>query len=440
MASPIKGTNQNNPSINGTNAADKLQGKDGNDFLKGGGGNDDIDGGKGFDTAVFSGSYFQYLIASLGTGNDKTTVEDTVAGRDGTDLVKKVEALQFSDFTVNLTQNNAAFTRADSTTTSEDSTVNINVLANDADFEGDALTITQIDGQAISVGGSVVLTSGATVTLYANQTLTYDPGAAFQSLNGGEQDLDSFTYTVTDSQGASSAPTAVDVTVNGAWETPTFTANGTVDEAGQKPLTTDLWVGSGIPATGFGLARADDAGIELGLQVIYRQGPTVTTTDVYTDGVLSYQVNDGAQSTANGSSANNAARAAWSFEYSIVTGLNGETTDLGDFTFRLFVDKDPTAAIDYNELLMRVEPLAPGTADTVWQLIGPNTDVIGDDAGNPALPGTVAQNSQNISFGFYGLGAYATAGFPAGQFDIALQAFDALNTLIVENHIQVNVI
>jgi hypothetical protein len=186
--------------------------------------------------------------------------------------------------------------------------------------------------------------------------------------------------------------------------------------------------------------RAEDAGIELGLQVIYRQGPTVTTADDYADGVLSYTVNDGAQSTANGSSANNSARAAWSFEYSIVTGLNGETTDLGDFTFKLLVDKDPTAAIDYNELLMRVDPLAPGTADTIWQLVGPNVDVIGDDAGNPALPGTVAQNSQNISFAFYGLGAYAGAGFPAGQFDISLQAFDALNTLIGENHIQVNVV
>ena len=35
-------------------------GKDGDDFLKGGEGNDDIDGGQGFDTAIFTGSFFEY--------------------------------------------------------------------------------------------------------------------------------------------------------------------------------------------------------------------------------------------------------------------------------------------------------------------------------------------------------------------------------------------
>src|SRR5262245_3768821 len=109
-----------------------------------------------------------------------------------------------------------------------------------------------------------------------------------------------------------------------------YAVNATVDPSAKDPGSPgNLYVGTGIPADGFGIARNEDAGIELGLQVIYRQGPTVTTTDDYADGVLNFEVNDGPQSTANGSSSNNGARAAWSFEYSIATGLNGETTDLG---------------------------------------------------------------------------------------------------------------
>src|SRR5215213_764586 len=275
MAAPIKGTPGNNPTINGTAGNDKLQGKGGDDFLKGGLGNDDIDGGQGFDTAIFTGSFFDYDIVLKGTGNDKVTVTDHVANRDGTDNLKQVEALQFGDTTIRLDQNNAAVTRADTATTTEDSSVVINVLANDKDFEGAALPISAINGQAIAVGGTVVLGAGSSVTLNANQTLTFNPNSAFQALNGGEQAHEIFAYTVTDSQGAASAPTSVDGTVNGAWEAPTYVVNGEVDESGQKPATEDIFNGSGIPATDFGLVRAEDAGIELGMQVIYRQGPAV---------------------------------------------------------------------------------------------------------------------------------------------------------------------
>ncbi len=43
--------------------------------------------------------------------------------------------------------------------------------------------------------------------------------------------------------------------------------------------------------------------------MIYRQGPAVTTTDNYNDGILRFAVASGAQSTANGSSSGNAGRA-----------------------------------------------------------------------------------------------------------------------------------
>ncbi len=94
---------------------------------------------------------------------------------------------------------------ADSFTTSEDVAVDIAVLGNDRDADGDPLTITQIDGQTISVGGSVSVTGG-TVTLNANGTLTFTPTADF---NGAP----SFTYTISDGQGGA-ATAAVNGTVN----------------------------------------------------------------------------------------------------------------------------------------------------------------------------------------------------------------------------------
>jgi hypothetical protein len=231
-----------------------------------------------------------------------------------------------------------------------------------------------------------------------------------------------------------------DATVNvesgDVWQ---YSVNATPDPAAQDPANPgDLFVGSGIPAEGFGLARNEDAGIELGLQVIYRQGPTVTTTDDYADGVLRFEVADGAQSTANGSSMNNANRAAWNFNYSIATGLNGETTDLDNFTFKLLIDTDPTAATSYvtMELEPELTPQAAGQSGFQWRDDVTSTVLIADDEGNA----NVTQNSQNYAF-------YSVPGYNIGtgftgpaEFDIQLQAFDSSNNLIAQNHIALDII
>jgi|ERR1700752_909888 len=102
MAKPIQGTKQSDLNLMGTDGSDTIQGKDGNDYITGGKGNDNIDGGNGIDTAVYSGNFAQYQISAKGTGNDKITVSDSVAGRDGTDSLKQVEYLQFADATFNV--------------------------------------------------------------------------------------------------------------------------------------------------------------------------------------------------------------------------------------------------------------------------------------------------------------------------------------------------
>ena len=69
----------------------------------------------------------------------------------------------------------------------------VDVLANDVDQSGGGLTITEINGQAVSVGGSVILATGETVTLNADGTLTVQ--------SDGDVTSSSLTYTVLDSAG-----------------------------------------------------------------------------------------------------------------------------------------------------------------------------------------------------------------------------------------------
>lgn len=82
---------------------------------------------------------------------------------------------------------------------------------------------------------------------------------------------------------------------------------------------------------------------------------------------MHYQVPDGSQ-------IGNPNKAFWSFDFSVATGLNGQTTGLGDFTFKLLIDTDITAATNYLELtLVPEDPLLAGPAgsdsDFVWGTI-----------------------------------------------------------------------
>lgn len=91
----------------------------------------------------------------------------------------------------------------DSSSTDDNTPVNIAVLGNDTDVDGDALTITHIDGNAIGVGGSVAV-SGGMVTLEADQTLTYTP----DDVAPGTETNHFFEYTVSD---GSTSPALTDI-------------------------------------------------------------------------------------------------------------------------------------------------------------------------------------------------------------------------------------
>ncbi len=139
-------------------------------------------------------------------------------------------------------QNELPVVIPDQGTTDEDSLVNLDIVANDFDPEGGALTINFLAGVPALVGQPITLPSGATVTLLADGTVDYDPGTVFQGLGDGEAATDQFPYTVVDPDGKMQSST-VTVTINGANDGPTANDDiGLVQENGLltiSPLTND---------------------------------------------------------------------------------------------------------------------------------------------------------------------------------------------------------
>lgn len=98
------------------------------------------------------------------------------------------------------------------------------LLANDIDLDGDGLLITEINGLSAGIGTTVTLASGATVQLNADGSFFYDSATLNNNLNPGDIASDSFTYTVTDSNGNSETATA-SVKVTGVNDAPTLPTN-----------------------------------------------------------------------------------------------------------------------------------------------------------------------------------------------------------------------
>ncbi|MFC3686716.1 Ig-like domain-containing protein, partial [Hydrogenophaga luteola] len=125
----------------------------------------------------------------------------------------------------------------DVATTPEDTPVVIDVLLNDSDSDGDTLTVTQIDGQAATVGVPVTVSNG-TATLNGDGTITFTPAADY---NGPV----SFTYTATD--GTTPVTANVNVTV-----TPVNDAPVAVNDSTTTPEDTPVTI----------LVRSNDSDVD----------------------------------------------------------------------------------------------------------------------------------------------------------------------------------
>lgn len=166
-----------------------------------------ITGGRGADTVTVSGLATGYSIALDGTGGYCITDIDASDGDHGTFAVRDVETVQFSDQSVALPRiggvKTVPTTTRDTATTDEDMAVTIDVLANDRDADGDALTL---------VSASVADPTKGMVEL-VNDRLVYRPAANF---NGAAE----LIYTVRDADG-NEVQGSVGVIVNAVNDAPT---------------------------------------------------------------------------------------------------------------------------------------------------------------------------------------------------------------------------
>ena len=165
--------------INGGAGADVLRGGEDNDVIIGGLGDDDIRGEEGFDTAVFSGNLADATI----TVTNIFTGELEVTTADGTDRIREVEALRFDDVEVNLDEVLPGGTADAVAAPAAGGSVNIDVLANDAELSEGTLEVAAVNGGAFG-----------TVQIEADGTVTYTADADFAG-------YDFFTYTVSNGLG-----------------------------------------------------------------------------------------------------------------------------------------------------------------------------------------------------------------------------------------------
>ena len=89
----------------------------------------------------------------------------------------------------------------------------------DFDLDGDAITVTEANGNSANVGSTLALISGAQLIVNANGTFTYDPNGQFDTLAGGVSGSDTFTYQIGDGNGGFDTATAT-VTITGVNEAP----------------------------------------------------------------------------------------------------------------------------------------------------------------------------------------------------------------------------
>ncbi|MDO6517842.1 PKD domain-containing protein [Zobellia uliginosa] len=144
-------------------------------------------------TDLVAGNYVFRLTA---TDNDNDTGSNTVA------------------FTVNEAANVAPVAVADNFTVSEAGDLNVLILTNDTDSEGDDLTVNWVGGSPANIGQTIGGSNGGLFTITAGGNLTFDTNGEFDGLNDGDSQTTTVQYRVTDGNSNSNTAT-VSVTVTG---------------------------------------------------------------------------------------------------------------------------------------------------------------------------------------------------------------------------------
>lgn len=248
-----------------------------------------------------------YLGNATGVGTDLTT---------GTGLIQADAALALLHSLFAPTVNNDAVATDEDTAIASGSVFADNGSGADTD-PNNILFVTQVNGLAANVGGSITLASGAHLTVNHNGTFSYDPNHAFEGLTTGETDTDSFTYTL---HGGGTA--TVTVTINGVDD-----ATIANDDSFTTDEDTALSSGNVFADNGSGadtdvdstptVTAVNGSASDVGTQITLASGALLTLN---ADGTFAYDPNhafDSLAAAANGSD---------SFTYTTVGGDTATVT------------------------------------------------------------------------------------------------------------------
>ncbi len=194
---------------------DDLYGGSGDDRLSGGAGSNRIDGGSGWDVLVVNGTSWShswsgdgvYVSVSNGDGSHFSaginmeqiyfTGDDVVVTLSGADVARGEGGVPTGAL--------APMPQDDVVTLAPGGSLDINVLANDLDPNGDALTITRINGVQMQSGWQTWVSGADGLVIYnPDGSLTYQPSAYASGVK-------SFTYTVSDGTEEASASVIVNL-------------------------------------------------------------------------------------------------------------------------------------------------------------------------------------------------------------------------------------
>jgi VCBS repeat-containing protein len=196
--------------------------------------------------------------------------------------------------------NDAPVANDDIASTSEDSSVAGNVLANDTDVDGESLTVAN---PGIYVGAY------GTLTLNTDGSYSYAPNSAAQGLDDGETGQDVFAYSASD--GTASGSATLTVTVNGANDAPVANDDGASTNEDSAGVSGNVLVND-TDIDGEALTVAS-AGTYVG---------AYGTLVIAADGSYTYTPGAGAQALDVGESAQDV------FTYTASDGTASDTADL----------------------------------------------------------------------------------------------------------------
>ncbi|HEY1710276.1 MAG TPA: Ig-like domain-containing protein, partial [Rhizomicrobium sp.] len=285
---------------------------------------------------------FQDTGTDNSTGSHPTRTLDFIIS-DGTTITDQT-TLNPNEKAITLTIDRAPTLTADSYTAQEggsasgtQGTGGTGVLGNDSDKDGDAITVTALNGSGANLGSGTFTGSYGHFDLASNGSFTYtaDLTGNIDAAALGSHPVDSFTYTVSDGLGGVTAST-VSFMLNRA---PTLAADNPATQAVEG---SSLVVGvSGVLAN-----DTDPDGDSLTVSAVNGSGPNVGASVAGTYGHITIGSNGAYTYAADNASAIDSAATGShltdTFAYTASDGHGGTTTT----SITVTLDRAPTVAAD----------------------------------------------------------------------------------------------